>query len=100
MPEQKVLCSRGASALSGSDVWVAGATFQTDGGELTLSEHFNGKAWSIVPSLDPGQLASLPNSTFEAIAAGGMKTLFAVGSQEIPGRCCELPLAEVDSTPG
>jgi hypothetical protein len=90
----------GVTALSASDVWAAGATFQSDGGELTLSERFNGRTWSIVPSLDPGQLASLPNSTFEGIAATGTTTLFTVGSQEIPGRCCALPLAEENNMAG
>jgi hypothetical protein len=88
----------GVTALSASDVWAAVASYQPDGGELSLSESFNGRTWSIVPSLDPGQLASLPNSTFEGIASTGTSTLFTVGSQEIPGRCCVLPLAEEDDT--
>jgi alpha-tubulin suppressor-like RCC1 family protein len=84
----------GVAALSATDVWVAGATFDTDGGSLALSEQFNGTSWSIVPSLDPGQLASLPSNTFEAISAVGTSTLFAIGSKEKPGRCCTFPLAE------
>lgn len=84
----------GVTALSATDVWVAGATYQTDGGELALTEQFNGTSWSIVPSLDPGQLASLPSNTFQAIAALAPSTLFTVGSEEIPSRCCVLTLAE------
>jgi alpha-tubulin suppressor-like RCC1 family protein len=84
----------GVTALSATDVWAAGATYQTDGGELALTEQFNGTTWSIVPSLDPGQLASLPDNTLDAIAALGRSTLFTVGSQEIPARCCVLTLAE------
>jgi hypothetical protein len=53
-----------------------------------------------VPSIDPGQLATLPESTFGAITAEGTSTLFAVGSQEIPGRCCSFPLAEDLTTTG
>ena len=84
----------GVTALSATDVWVAGATYQTDGGELALTERFTGKSWSIVPSLDPGQLASLPDNTLDAIASLAPRTLFAIGSQEIPARCCLLTLAE------
>jgi alpha-tubulin suppressor-like RCC1 family protein len=84
----------GVTAFSASDVWTAGATYESDGGELALTEQFNGTSWSMVPSLDPGQLASLPDNTFSSIAAEGSSTLFAVGSQEIPARCCTLTLAE------
>lgn len=84
----------GVTALSATDVWTAGATYQTDGGELALTEQFNGTSWSIVPSLDPGQLATLPSNTFSAIAAEGSDMLFTVGTQEVPSRCCLLTLAE------
>ncbi|HEX9311780.1 MAG TPA: hypothetical protein VGA30_02995, partial [Actinomycetota bacterium] len=36
---------------SSSDVWAVG-----DSGSLTLSEHWDGSAWSIVPSANPGDL--------------------------------------------
>ena len=85
---------RGVSALSATDVWAAGATYQTDGGILALTERFNGTSWAIVPSLDPGQLDSLPDNNFDAIAALAPSTLFTVGTQEIPFRCCVLTLAE------
>ena len=70
------------------------STLQTDGAELMLSEVFDGTRWSVTPSLDPGQLGPTPDSDFggSAVTPGGQ--LFAVGSQEEPGRCCLLTLAE------
>jgi hypothetical protein len=85
---------RDVTALSASDVWAVGLTLETDGGQLTLTEHFDGTTWSVAPSLDPGQLGPTPNSDFNASASPGGTSLFAVGSQETPGRCCVLTLAE------
>jgi hypothetical protein len=90
----------GVAALSATDVWVAGTTNETDGGILALTEQLRGTSFATVPSIDPGQLATLPESTFGAITAEGTSTLFAVGSQEIPGRCCSFPLAEDLTTTG
>jgi Regulator of chromosome condensation (RCC1) repeat len=90
----------GVTALSAGDVWVAGATDESDGGILAFSGHFNGSSWSIVPASDPGQLASLSNNVFQSIAAAGKSTLFAVGSQEMPGKIGGLPLAEEVTTAG
>jgi hypothetical protein len=81
------------TAVSPSDVWAVGTTLQTDGAQLSLSERFNGTTWSVIPSLDPGQLGPTPDSTFDSIATAA-GPLFAVGSQEQPGRCCLLTLAE------
>jgi hypothetical protein len=90
----------GVTAISATDVWVTGVTEETDGGALALSEHFNGKSWSVVATLDPGQLASLSANTFQSISAAGSSTLFAIGSQETPGKIGGLPLAEEDTTAG
>jgi alpha-tubulin suppressor-like RCC1 family protein len=84
----------GVTALSAADVWVTGATDETDGGILAFSGHFNGNSWSGVPTLDPGQLASLSSNVFQSIASTGTNTLFAVGSQETPGKIGGLPLVE------
>jgi alpha-tubulin suppressor-like RCC1 family protein len=90
----------GVTAISARDVWVTGATDETDGGILAFSGHYNGSSWSIVPTLDPGQLASLSSNVFQSIAAAGKSTLFAIGSQEMPGKIAGLPLAEEDATAG
>ena len=44
----------GVTALSAGDVWAVGHTQESDGAILTLGEHFNGTAWSIAPTPDPG----------------------------------------------
>jgi hypothetical protein len=45
----------GIQVLSPTDIWFAGATEQTDGGQLALTERFNRTNWSISPAADPGQ---------------------------------------------
>jgi alpha-tubulin suppressor-like RCC1 family protein len=84
---------RGTTALSATDVWGVGTTEQADGGSLTLTEHFNGSAWSAAPSLDPGQLAAVPDNGLDAAASPGGGVVWAVGTQEIPGSCCIRTLA-------
>jgi len=84
----------GVTALSPTDVWVAGQTGESDGALLTFTEHFNGQTWSNEPSLDPGELGDAPDSTFQAIASAAPHVLFAVGSQETPTFCCLAALAE------
>jgi alpha-tubulin suppressor-like RCC1 family protein len=74
----------GVAALSATDVWASGVTEETDGGALALIEHFNGTSWSIVPALEPGQLASISSNSFGAITATGTNTLFALGGQSVP----------------
>jgi alpha-tubulin suppressor-like RCC1 family protein len=84
----------GITALSASDIWAAGVTLQTDGGSLTLTEHFDGTTWATEPSLDPGQLGPTPANDLNGIARSGAHTLFAVGTQSSPNHCCEFTLAE------
>jgi alpha-tubulin suppressor-like RCC1 family protein len=85
---------RGITARSATDIWAAGETLEDDGSLLSLTEHFNGTSWSLVPSLDPGDLPPLADSTFSAVASAPPRTLFAVGTQELPVGCCLLALAE------
>jgi alpha-tubulin suppressor-like RCC1 family protein len=84
---------RGTTALSATDVWGVGTTLQADGGSLTMTEHFNGSAWSAAPSLDPGQAAAVPDNGLDAAASPGGGLVWAVGTQEIPGSCCIRTLA-------
>ena len=60
----------GITALSADDVWVAGQSEYEDGSFLTLTEHFDGRSWSVAPSLDPGSVLDLPSNTFSAISGG------------------------------
>jgi alpha-tubulin suppressor-like RCC1 family protein len=88
----------GVTALSPTDVWAAGQTGESDGALLTLTEHFNGQAWSHEPSLDPGELGDAPDSTFQAITSAAPHVLFAAGSLETPTFCCLAALAERSTT--
>jgi len=85
---------RGITALSASDIWVAGQTQESDGGLLSLTEQFNGTTWSLVPSLDPGEVSGDIDNTFDAITSVAPGALFAVGTQEVPTQCCLMALGE------
>jgi alpha-tubulin suppressor-like RCC1 family protein len=87
----------GVTALSATDVWAAGQTQEDDGALLSLTEHYNGASWSVAPSLDPGELADSPDSTFTAITSVPPHTLLAVGTMETPTICCLETLAEHSS---
>ncbi len=86
---------RATHALSATDVWAVGVTGQTDGGQLALTEHFNGTSWAIMPALDPGQLGNIPDNTLSSVASPAAGIVWAVGAQEIPGQCCTRTLAEM-----
>jgi alpha-tubulin suppressor-like RCC1 family protein len=85
---------RALAVVSPTDVWTAGQTQETDGALLSLTEHFNGKSWSIAPSLDPGFLQNGPDTVFDGIGAAAGHVLFAVGTEELPTGCCLLGTAE------
>jgi hypothetical protein len=86
------------AAVSTTDIWTAGQTQETDGALLSLTEHFNGKSWSIAPSLDPGSLQDSPDTVFDGISAAPTNVLFAVGTEELPTTCCLLATAERAAT--
>jgi hypothetical protein len=78
------------TALSASDVWAVGHSENGNSTITTLTEQFNGSTWSVVPSPDPGLLGV--DSLF-GVAGTGSKQLFAVGSDEQSGQCCDRTLA-------
>ena len=82
----------GVTALSAGDVWAVGHTQESDGAILTLGEHFNGTAWSIAPTPDPGQLGPLVDNGLLAAASPGNGTIWALGGQETLGECCQQTL--------
>jgi len=67
----------GITAVSASDVWAVGTTRETVRGApyQTLSEHWNGHKWSIVPSPDP----VTGNNLFLQAAAISSSDVWAVG---------------------
>jgi hypothetical protein len=83
------------SALSAGDVWAVGQTYELDGSILTLTEQYNGTTWSIQPSLDPGTLGPLVDSSLVGVTSGGAGDVLAVGTQHELGPCCTATLSLV-----
>ncbi|HEX4657680.1 MAG TPA: alkaline phosphatase family protein [Streptosporangiaceae bacterium] len=77
-----------AVALSARDVWAVGHQQGEDGTYGTLIEHWDGHAWSVVPSPDPG---SSGNHLY-GVAAAGPDDIWAVGQQN--GGRFDTPLVE------
>ena len=76
----------GIQVLPPTDIWAVGTTEQTDGGQLALTEQFNGTSWSVSPAADPGQLADLSDNVLSGVASAGPGSVLVVGGQEIPGQ--------------
>ena len=75
-PSSPVL--HGVTAVASNDVWAVGDNDEVPGvGITTLIEHWNGSAWSIVPSPTPGAYPIL-----NAVAARSSTDVYAVGSNE------------------
>jgi hypothetical protein len=89
---------RGIAALSAQDVWAVGQTQENDGSILSLTEKFNGSAWSIVPSPSPGEVGTIIANTLDAVASPGNGIVWALGSQEKLGFCCLQTLGLETST--
>ncbi len=72
---------RGVSAVSPDDIWAVGQRYGDDGtyGETTLTLHYDGNAWSEVPSPDP--LAGDPNDQnwLASVSAASADDVWAVG---------------------
>jgi hypothetical protein len=66
-----------------SDVWAVGGKFVAGqvGTGATLIEHWNGTAWSIVPSPSPGSDANLGGVT----TSNAANSVWAVGADTVPG---------------
>lgn len=79
----------GASALSPKDVWVVGDQEGANGIFETLVEHWDGTAWSVVPSPDPG----IAGNHLYAVDAVSADNIWAVG-QELTGKVPDVGLVE------
>jgi hypothetical protein len=65
-----------ADALSASDVWAVGCSFDSSANCHTLAEHWNGSSWSVVPSPDhPGAAAT----ELDAVSGTSSSDVWAVG---------------------
>jgi alpha-tubulin suppressor-like RCC1 family protein len=89
----------GITATGADNVVAVGTTVQDGGSLLTLTEQFNGTAWTAVPSPDPGNTLPVINNGLAA-AASHSGRIWAVGYQNRPGQCCDQPLAITTTDPG
>jgi hypothetical protein len=75
----------GIGFVSANDGWVVGAgpsNLPDDGGAATLTEHWNGSAWSVVPGID-----TLRNDdTLAAVAGVASNDVWAVGQTKATGQ--------------
>jgi hypothetical protein len=66
------------TVVSGSDIWAVGeynpGLPPTVTGRRTLTEHWNGQIWSIVPS---------PNATFSGVQASHLRGVMALASDDV-----------------
>lgn len=70
------------SVASANDVWAVGSYIAGNyNGDNTLIEHWNGSAWSIIPSPHPGS----GNSDLYGVAAVTSSDVWAVGEYETAG---------------
>ena len=65
----------GIAAVAADDAWAVGYT-QTATATRTLIEHWDGTAWTVVPSPNPGSSLNL----LDAVSAAGPAALWAVGA--------------------
>ena len=87
------MCSSDLVVLSPTDAWSVGQTRESKGGLLTLTENFNGTSWETSASPDPGSQGKLLENTLQGVGSAGGGSLFAVGTQHIPGQLVNRTLA-------
>jgi hypothetical protein len=73
----------GLAAESASDVWAVG-TAQTETVGRTLVEHWDGHAWTRVPSPNPGGAPTHSFAEFQSVAAISGHNVWAVGYRSNP----------------
>jgi hypothetical protein len=67
----------GVAAISDHDVWAVGAEQDGTGLWHTLTEHWDGNEWTVVPSVDPG----VSGNQLYAVKAKSSRDVYAVGQQ-------------------
>jgi hypothetical protein len=67
----------GVAAISDTDVWAVGAQADASGTWHTLTEHWDGSSWSVVPAVDVGA----SGNHFYAVKANASNDVYAVGQQ-------------------
>ena len=73
------------TAIALTDVWAVGFYDTPADGALTLTEHWNGVKWSVVPSPSPAKSQKsaeyLADNTLGAVVAASHNDVWAVGSE-------------------
>jgi hypothetical protein len=67
----------GVAAISDTDVWAVGTQQDSNGPFHTLTEHWDGKSWSVVNAVDAGT----NGNQFYAVKAVASNNVYAVGQQ-------------------
>jgi len=75
------------AATSAGNAWAVGQTGSAD--QQTLIEHWNGKAWTRVPSPN---VTGASGSTLKSVTAISADNAWAVGSATMPGSAAALTL--------
>ena len=83
----------GIQVLSPANAWAVGQTQESNGPILSLTEQFNGKTWTVIPSPDPGMSGTLKDNALDGVASAGGSNLFAVGSRATKGQSANRTLA-------
>ena len=73
------------SVLSPSDAWVVGSTSSIKQGQLSLIEHWNGKAWSVVSNPQPQGTNIESSAALWSLAPLSPGDIWASGFYELPG---------------
>jgi hypothetical protein len=73
------------AAVSATDVWAVGYFVEAHGSTQPLTEHWDGTAWSVVPTPSPG-----PGSILWGVAVDAHDDAWAVGETDVASE----PLAE------
>jgi hypothetical protein len=77
------------------DIWAVGQTQQLNGAIQTLTAQFNGTAWAVVASPDPGNTP--PDNSLDAVASAGITVHLNGQIDAPPPTPDELPLTFPES---
>jgi hypothetical protein len=69
----------GVTVVSANDVWAVGTYYNGVSALLTLAEHWDGKAWRVVPGENPGSEGPFAANVFHDVAAISPTDVRAVG---------------------
>src|SRR5215212_9164186 len=67
----------GVSARTSNDVWAVGSAYEANGREGTLTEHWDGSAWTVIPSPNQGTITS--TNRLYSVTAVAANDVWAVG---------------------